>query len=580
MKLNRTTLVTSLLVGLVAVLGLQDALLAQQGGSGRARVLVAVFQAQDGVDEDFGEEIADRLRERVKNFTLLTTVDEDEVEEALERFGLDARDMDLISWRQLASRLNAQLVIYGEVRRGNSSGNMVDAIFVEPGRGDTTQVPAFSVAGDGGREARRAAERISETLDRHVEFLRARLNCQDYLSSDQLEDARRNCDRALEISPENAQALYLRGQIAVEAEDWDEAIDFLERAVEKAPSDEGALQSLAYAHAQAGNMERSVELYREYLEFNPGDVDVRLSVAYNLASADAYAEAMRILQDGLERDSTSAALWKYLGDVAIRSGTASAQANVRGATITDSSSIRTAVEAYRKYAEMQPDSVDAGLYRNIIAAHLQLGKVEAAAEASRRALERISDAPGLWSLRADILSERGDLERAISAMDSVVALDQSYRNALFKRGVFKLRNGQMDAAMEDFGRAIEAGTNPDDVARQLFATGHGEYFQRGRYAQASRMFEAGLEFVQDTSLENQLNFWIGYSHFRRGEQIDQQNPDETCRPARRALSQFEQVLPHMNQAGDYQADSQGQIRDAVDVYLYRQEQIIKKACEG
>ncbi len=37
-------------------------------------------------------------------------------------------------------------------------------------------------------------------------------------------------------------------------------------------------------------------------------------------------------------------------------------------------------------------------------------------------------------------------------------------------------------------------------------------------------------------------------------------------------------MPHLNQSGSYQANSQAQIRDAVDVQLYRQEQIIRKAC--
>jgi tetratricopeptide (TPR) repeat protein len=584
MKLNGSRgVLVAVLAGLVGALWALEPVQAQeeQSSSGRARVLVAVFQPDQGVDGDFGKEIAKKIRERVDEFDLLTPVSGDEVEQAAERFDLDVTAMDLISWRQLASRLNAQLIIYGDITRGGSAdGYTVDAMFIDANRGDTTSVPAVEVSGDGGDEAEQVASSISEDLGDQVRYLRARLNCQEYLSSDQLDDAVRNCDEALSVRPENPQALYLRGRIAVEQEEWDEAIDYLSQAVERSSSHEDALQSLAFAHAQAGNRERSVELYREYLEFNPGAVDVRLNVAYNLASAGAYSQSMKIIQDGIQRDSTSASLWKYLGDVAIRSGTAADQDRVGGSTaIADTSAIRTAVEAYRKYAELQPDSVDAGMYRNMVGAYMQIGSLEEASEQIRDALDQIQDDPGLWAIRADLAARQKNLDQAVSAMDSVVALDSTYRRPYFKRGVFKLRNGDQDGALQDFEKAVEAGTDPDDIAQQLFATGHKDYYKQGRFEPAAAMFETALEFAREEELGNQLHFWAGYSHFRRGEQFDQQNKEEeACGPARRALEQFQQVPSHLSQAGSYQRESQKQLGTAVETYIYRQEQIIKKSC--
>lgn len=551
----------------------------QSGSSGRARVLVATFQPGQDVDDDFGKKIANKLRDRVEDFDLLTPVKKDEVENALDQFNLNQTRMDLIQWRQLASRLNAQLIVYGEIER-SADDYGIQALFVESSRGDTTQVPGFSLPGKGGSEAEQAADRISKSLSDHVEFLRARLNCQDYLSSKQFEDAVRNCDRALGIRPNNAQALYLRGQVAVEQENWQEAIDHLSKAVDQSPSHENALQALAFAHAQADNTDEAINYYRQYLEFNPGATDVRLSVAYSLASAGAFQPAMQILQDGIERDSAQSQLWKYLGDVAIRQGTAAGEAQMGGsATITDTAAIRTAVNAYEKYAQLKPDSVTASLYRNMIGAHLQIGENEAAVEKSRQALEQISDSPQLWSIRADVLAERDRLDEAISAVDSVVALDSMYKGAFFKRGVYKLRNGDTDAALEDFRTAVDHGTDPNTIATQLFATGHSDYFKQGRYVPAARMFQTALEFAEQQKLQQRLHFWAGYSHYKEGEQIDARNKEsEECQPARSALRHFEEVLPHLNQAGSVQQQSQAQLKKAVDVFLYRQEQIIKKSC--
>lgn len=571
--------ILALLVGGLA--GVEEAV-AQQAGSGRAQVLVATFQTRGGVDDGFGEEIAERLREHVGQFDLLTGIDEDRREDALDQFELDHKKMDLISWRQLGNHLNAQLIVYGEIAPANSGGNEIDAVFVETDRGERTEVPTFTVQGDDDDAAEEAAREISSTLDRHVEFLRARLNCQDYLASDQFEGAIRNCDRALEIQPASPQALFLRAQVAVEQENWEAAIDYLERAVEENSSYEEAIETLAYAHAQAGNRDRSVERYQEYLEFNPGDQDVRLSVAYNLASADAYGAAMEILQEGLKRDSTSTALWRYLGDVALRQGTAAGEAQIGSeASITDTSAIRTALDAYRQYISLDPDSVSVSLYRNMTNIQQTLGRLDAGLELTSEALEAIEDSAdraSLFSKRADLLAASDRLSRAVAAMDSVLAHDSTYQRARFKRGLFELRQGEREAAMQDFRAAVERGVARDDIGQSLFATGHSRYYQNGNYRQAAEIFEAALEFGESDQLTSQLHFWAGYSWFRYGRGIDDSNEEEACEPARRAQEAFERVPDHMQQAGDVQPDSQEQILTATDQLLYRQEQIQRKAC--
>lgn len=571
----------ALIVALVLVAGAETEARAQ-GSSGRAQVLVATFQTGNDVDSDFGKEIAEKLRERVAEFDLLVPLSKDDVEKALDQFDLDQTKMNLIQWRQLASRLNAQLIIYGTADR-QGGGVSVQALFVEADREEQTEVPAISVDGSGGGEAEQVARQVAQALDEHVSYLSARLNCQDYLSGDQLDDAKRNCDKALGIRPNSARALYLRGRIAIEQENWEEAVDYLTKAYRENEDDEGIIQSLAYANAQVGNRERSVELYRKYLEFNPNDQDVRLSVAYNLANAGANAQAMEIIRDGLERDSTSAPLWKYLGDVAIQKGMAGDQQQVGSSgNIADTAAIRTALDAYGRYAELQPDSVGASLYRNMMGAQLQLGNTEAALELAEEALETVADRAdraAIYSLEADIFGRNEDVKKAISAMDSVLALDQERKGAHFKRGLFELRADQNQAAMEDFRAAIEAGdVARNQVAQSLYATGHNRYYQKDRFQQAAAMFETALEFAEEADLKKQLHFWTGYSYFRLGRQLDDSNSGEQCEPARRAASLFQKVLPHINQAGDYQTGSQQQIRQAVDVLIYRQEQIQKKSC--
>lgn len=576
----RTPFAAASLVAATALLGLPDGLFAQEsdGRSGRARVVVAPLSPGAGVDDDFSEDVAERIREGLETFALLTAVDWDQIDDMLDRFDLDWERMDLVQWRQLATQLDGQLVVYGTARR-ESGGVTVDATFVDAGRGEEMDVAPFTVPGDGRRSREDAARRILDALEEQVQFLSSLANCSEYLAADQYEDALRNCDQALEVNPQSAQALDLRGRVYMEREEWGEAVDDLERVVEMEPSNQSALEALAYSHAQAGNRERARQLYQEYLEFNPDAQDVRLSVAYDLASAGAYREAMQILEQGIRRDSTSYPLWKYLGDVAIRRGTAGDGARMAaGATIADTSSIERALEAYGKLLALKPDSVETGIFRNMVTANLELGRLDAAADAMDRALSQNPEDPALWSLRATLYSRRGNLGEAVASMDSALALDPEYPDGHFKRGVLRSRAGDLERALDDFRASIEAGTDPNRIAQTLFARGYQDRFQRDRYEEAINLFETALEFAREEGLRNQLHFFTGYSYYLIGRAIDNRNQAEECGPARRALRLFEQATPHLSDAGDYQARNQEQLTQALDVLIYRQNQIIRKSC--
>ncbi len=571
------------LAALMALVGVRTGLVAQDssgGGSGRALVLVAPLKTSGGVDHNFGKDVAKKVREQLNQFDILAPVKDDQVKKTLDQFKLDEDQMDLISWRQLAGRLNAGLIIFGTAQPAGSDSTKVDAAFVDPKRGEETKVPEFTVR-NGDKD--QASQRIITALGNTVKFLRALANCNDYLSGNQFEDAARNCDAALQINPESSRAKYLRGRVAMKQEKWDEAQKYLQPVVKAEPSNEDALQSLAYTEAQLGNQQEALKLYQQYLQFNPDNPQIRLSVAYNLASAGAYGQAEKLIQAGIERDSTNAALWKYLGDVSMKAGTTSDSSQVNASSaITDTASIQTAIDAYHHYLKLQPDSASASIYRNIVAADLQLGNVQTADQESLNAIHQFPQGDaGLWSLRADVLAHEDDLKGAVLAMDSALAADSTLANAFFKRGLYKLRSGDQQGAIADFHTAVNRNNqNPNNIATALYGTGFQDYFKKNRFQEAADMFTAAVNFTNDPSLTNQLNFWIGYSYYKAGETLDQSNQKaEACQPARNALSLFQKVAPYIKKAGDYQTPSQKQILDGTDTYLYRQNQLVKKACK-
>ncbi|MEN8144610.1 MAG: tetratricopeptide repeat protein [Gemmatimonadota bacterium] len=546
--------------------------------SGRARVLVAPLQTGNGVRSNFGEKVADEVRKNIGDFPTMASIEEKEVKAELKRLKLNEKELGAIQWRQLAGRMNAQVVMFGTVAK-NGSGNAVNVAFIDAKTGDELAVPEFIVAGDGNSEVKESATTILTAFESHVDYQQSVLFCQDYLQAEQYEDALRNCEKALEMNPGSTSATLYMGSIYVGMEEWDKALPHLEMVVADNPAETSALQLLAYTHAHLGNMERATELYREYLNFNPADAEVRLSVAFNLAQAGGHGEAIALLQEGIALDDTNPDLWKFLGDVALNKGTTFPEGTEPAESgVSDEAAVRLSVEAYEKVMELRGEDVGADILQNVVAAYLAIGDYPAALGFADRALAMVPDNAALWSSKADVLGRQERFDEAAASLDKVLEIDPAYPNAVLRRGLFRLRGGDTEAAKEDFRAAVASGSDPNIIAQQLLARGHRDHFQKKQYAAAIDMFMAGTEFATEPGVRDQLYFFSAYGYYQQGVGIDKGNASEQCAPARRALGLFQQVEPNLQKSGSVQRNNQGQIRESTDVYVYRQQQIIRKSC--
>ncbi|MDH3297233.1 MAG: tetratricopeptide repeat protein [Gemmatimonadota bacterium] len=553
---------------------------AQESGSsgGRAKVLVAPIEQGTGVKRNFGRKVSEEVLKRLGDLGTLSPIEERAVKDELSKLKLKEEDLGLVQWRQLAGRLDADLVLHGTVERA-STGNAFTVQFVDARTGDATPIPKFAVQDDGGKGVDEAADRIMGAIEGQVGYQRSLLFCNDYLSAEQYDDARRNCEQALAFNPNSTTGRYLMGRVYMGMEDWEQARDNLQIVVERNPAEVDALNSLAFVSAQLGDMDRAMELYGEYLNFNPGDADVRMNIAFQLASAGGYDEAIGLLQSGIEVDPTHAGLWEFLGNVALNKGTTAGTDTGGTGAIADKEAILLAVEAYNKVLDLKGADTDPQILKNVVAAYLEVGDYAAALTFADRAEVQLPGDAGLRSLRADVHARMGDYSAAAAAMDEALRLDPTLERGLTKRGFFKLSGGDTDGAIADLRAAVEGGEDPNIVAAQMLSRGYNDHYKAGQYNRAINLFKVGTEFAQPGETRQQLYFFTAFSHYQLGVQIDQANErDEACQPARRALAEFEQVLPSLNRAGRIQAESQAQIRESTDVYLYREQQIVRKAC--
>jgi len=554
-------------------------------------ILVAPLLVGDGVHQNFGKDVAKRVREALEGFGAYDAIEEGDVKDFLGQYDLKQENLSPIEWRQMAGQMSAALVMVGTAE-STGSGIQVNVSFFDPRTQDELPVAPFTVADR--KQDREAAASIVDGLSEQVEYLQSILFCSEYLSSEQVEDALRNCDRALEMNPDSDRARYLRGRTHMLTESWGTAAEDLQASVAADPSNTEALQSLAYVYAQLGDKDNSLKYYREYLNFNPNDASVRLRIAYDLATAGGFTEAMQILDEGVALDPENIDLLEYLGNVALSAGQS-------GGEVTDEAAIRKSVDAFEKVLAAKGSDVDPTMLTNVVNAYALVGDYTAALSFSDRAIEMINnpapasaedeedEAPratkeemlaSIYAARAGVYSAQEDYGAAAGALEQALQNDPSLTNGYQRVALYKLRSGDTDGAIVDFRTAVSNGADSDEIADALFSQGYTDHFEKKEYLPAISLFEVAAEFAEAPDTSQKIHFFAAYGYFQRGTNLDNGNADaEACGPARAALGAFRNSLPHLGQSGSYQANNQAQIRDAVDVQLYRQEQIIDKACQ-
>ena len=581
----------------VAVLSLPAAPRALEAQTSDLLILVAPVAVTEPVDRRFGERIAEEIRDGLKIFPGYIAIERDDARDLIDDYDLDERTMSAIEWQQLGMQMNAALVMVGTAV-GVAGGVEVDVNFLEPNSGDRLPMVAFTVPDDDSHEE--AGAQIMGQLGQGVEYLRSLAFCGDYLASEQPMDAISNCNAALALNPASDRAHYLRGRAHMLNEAWGEAAADLQGVVDNNASDTDALESLAFTYAQLGDGAASLRYYQRFLDFRPDDVDTRLRIAYELTQAERWTETVQLLQDGVERAPDNVGLLEYLTAVALEAG------QTRG-EVTDPAMIRVAVDASGKLVELQGDAVNPSTLSNATNAYMLLEEYADALAFSDQALEAISSSDGsgegemsredllaqVHSSRATIYDRMENPEMGVAELEQALAYNPNVPNGRQRLAQLKLKTGDVEGAIADFRAAVENGADANQIAQAIFSLAYANYFEAqsgaaqsnpasidvGEIATALELFAVASEFVQDPAVAEQIHFFSAFGYYLQGSAYDSRNEaDEACAPARNALNAFQRVSGHLGQAGSYQAGSQQQIRESIDIQLYRQESIIEASC--
>ncbi len=286
------------------------------------------------------------------------------------------------------------------------------------------------------------------------------------------------CNAVIVNNRQNAEALYVLANIAVQAGEASEAVGLFVRAVTIEPANPNFNRGFAEALERTGRIAQAILAWTQTIDLAPGDVNAPLRLARLLAREDRFSEAVDAFRRARDLTPDNPEIHYDLAVALQRIGQSEA-----------------ALEAFEAALRVQtPSSIPAQYHAGLAAALHQCGRYAEAVEHGRRAVETAPDSSTAHNNFGLALFDNGDPEAAVSALEEARRLQPDNPEILNNLGValsgvrrwrdariyfdriLKLRPGwaeghlnlanllrqtdRPDAAIEHFQAALDA--RPDD----------------------------------------------------------------------------------------------------------------------
>ena len=292
--------------------------------------------------------------------------------------------------------------------------------------------------------------------------------------------------KALEIDPNDADALDQMAFLHGELGEHDKAIGFIERAMRAEPGSDHVQSAAGWTYAFAGRFEESAKAFARLVEIAPASSTSYAFQASPLTELRRYAQARDVLRVGLARDPEDMALLTTLADVEIFGwgDLAAARKLLESTTQAIERSIPLAGEWYtvdllaRDYpaALAVLEQAPAGLFTQseFTKAHYQARVFQAQGDATRargawvdaREQMRIRvkaapDQPPLHASLALALAGSGECDDALGEARLAVQLEPTSRNAVLgprrldSQARMSARCGHVDEAVEQLRHLLQ-----------------------------------------------------------------------------------------------------------------------------
>ncbi|CAN5782672.1 hypothetical protein BH23GEM9_BH23GEM9_28430 [soil metagenome] len=535
----------------------------------RYRVLVPSFETENPRSRT-GERVANEVKKHINQMATHAPVDDKVVRDALRKFNLKAEEMACHQWRQLATHVDAALVLCGTV---DEASHQVNAAFYNLG-GDSFEVPAFAI-----QNPDQAAQQVVQAFGTYTRQLSLVAFCQEYIQSESWEQALDRCNQAVELNPRSVTAHYNRGSALANLNQPEEALTAFQQVLTVDELNQDAMMHAGLLAAQLGRTDLSQEYFQRYLELNPGNEQVRLKIATDLANAGDPVGALRLLEQVVQSGDASGLMMEYAGHFAMNAGLRRAEETPANGNTDEANRLyQTAIGHYESAIRLRGDSIDGQVMRNMMMAHHRLGNSARALEYGQQATRTMADDANTWLVYGEVLSGANRMDEALRAFDRALEINPNLPNINARKALMLLEAGRLQeslaAARAGVQRGDIAAETGESIAQQMAVRGF-QATQANRHDQALPFYAAAREIGKAPRTVGMINFFHGYTLLKQGEPIIRDGNNAAA--GRRALPLFQQSKNLLESAGAYteQAATRAQLLQQVAQFMEVADALIK-----
>ena len=259
-----------------------------------------------------------------------------------------------------------------------------------------------------------------------------------------------NCfERALEISPDYADAFVNKGISLSKLKKYEEAIECYDKALKIVPKYTDAWNNKGITLSKQKKYEEAMNCYNTALEFTPDDIDLWNNKGSALFRQAKYDEAITCYRKALKINPNHIKAWNNVGNALYYLG-----------------KFTEAIKCYNKVLESQPGHTKA--LNNKGFALYASGKYEEAIECYNKVLNINPEYIDAWYNKGCALYYLGKYEEAIKCYDKVLDINPEYIDAWYNKASTLYYLGKYEKAIKCYNMVLKI--DPDNVDAKYYKT--------------------------------------------------------------------------------------------------------------
>ncbi len=292
---------------------------------------------------------------------------------------------------------------------------------------------------------------------------------QQHHQAGQLQQAEQIYRQILAADPNNADAYYFLGVIALQVGKYDVAVRFIKKAIQIIPHIPVSYSNLGIALKGLGRMDEAIASFKKAIDINPEFPDAhnnlgiafkdlgRLeesiksynkAIAINPEFAEAYCNLGNVLRDLGQLDE---AIVNYNLAISIKPDFVQAHSNL-GDALRKSDRREEAVTSFSKAITINPEFAEA--YCNLGNTFNDLDKLEEAVASYNKAISIKSDYAVAYSNLSRTLINLGRLEEAIASCNKAISINQNLAEAHCTLANAFNKLDRLEEAVASYNKAI------------------------------------------------------------------------------------------------------------------------------